>query len=371
MIKSIKNLLFIFIFFFLSLSHAVAYDLTEKDVSSKIHSILKLHASYKELNAELVEKILRNFIEELDPTKSYFLEQDIAKWIYPSNELKVKVLSSIKNSDFSYFEEMYQIMINAIARRQVLEKKMGQRPLLQDIDFQELDKSGWALSEEELLERLLKIKALWIKTAKKFQDESEEKFLQMIEKRKRLKEKKFLKNQKKPNILMFNYILKAFASSLDAHTNYFTPQEASQFLMDVQKRFFGIGAILKDNLNGFSIEKVLENSPSYKKLQVKDLIIAVDKKPVIGMDITEVVEMIRGKEGSRVLLTILRKEKKVEIEITRGEVILEQTRLKRCSIPYGDGVIGYLQLFSFYEDPNNSSAKDMEIAIEKLKEKEN
>ncbi|KPK32519.1 MAG: hypothetical protein AMS24_04025 [Chlamydiae bacterium SM23_39] len=371
--KILKKLVFIFIVFYLSFSYTATCSLTEKDVSSKITSILKLHASYKELNTDLIEKALRNFLEELDPTKSYFLESDIAKWLYPSNELKIKILSSIKKNKFSCFEDIYEVMISTIARRNLLEKKVSQRTIPQDVDFQEIKDSSWPLSEEDLLERLIKIKSLWIKTAKQFQTESEEKFLQMIEKRRLLKEEKFLKNKKKPNTLIFSYILKAIASSLDAHTNYFTPQEAAQFLMDVHKRFFGIGAVLKDNLNGFSIEKVLENSPSYKngKLQIRDLIVAVDQKPIIGMDIMEVVEMIRGKEGSKVLLTILRNGEKLEVEVTRGEVVLENTRLKTTVIPYGNGIIGYLQLFSFYEDPKSSSSKDMEIELEKLKEKEN
>ena len=79
-------------------------------------------------------------------------------------------------------------------------------------------------------------------------------------------------------------------------------------MMQVQQRLFGIGAQLRDDLNGFTVVSVLEGSPASMndKLKVGDKIIAVDQEPVVGLDIIEAVEKVRGAQGTMVNLTLLR-----------------------------------------------------------------
>jgi carboxyl-terminal processing protease len=160
---------------------------------------------------------------------------------------------------------------------------------------------------------------------------------------------------------------------------YFTPSEANQFMMQVQQRLFGIGAQLRDDLTGLTIMRILENSPASvdNKLKVGDRIIAVGNEPVVGMDIVEAVELIRGPQGTPVVLTILRKcgegpeEEKMIIEIIRGEVVLKETRMDSAYEPFGDGAIGILKLHSFYQDAKYSSASDLAEAINTLKKEQN
>jgi len=181
--------------------------------------------------------------------------------------------------------------------------------------------------------------------------------------------------------LVLSIVLKSVSSALDSQTAYFTPAEANQFMIQVQQRLFGIGAQLRDDLNGFTLVRLLEGGPAKEsgKLRVSDRIIAVNGEPVVGMEIIEAVELIRGPKGSKVLLTILREhgegeevqEEKLDVNITRGEVVLTETRLEKSFEPFGDGVIGILHLFSFYQDSNTSSASDLQEAINELKENHN
>ncbi len=55
----------------------------------------------------------------------------------------------------------------------------------------------------------------------------------------------------------------------------------------------------------------------------------------------------------------------------RGEVVLKESRLETSYEPYGDGIIGILHLFSFYQDANSSSSTDLHKAIEGLKKEHN
>lgn len=143
-------------------------------------------------------------------------------------------------------------------------------------------------------------------------------------------------------------------------------------MIQVQQRLFGIGAELRDDLDGLRVMRILENSPASQsnQLKIQDKIIAVNQEPVVGMEITEAVELIRGEKGTKVSLTVLRDGKDgkemLEISLTRNEIVLEENRLETSYEPYADGVIASLKLFSFYQDATSSSASDIEKALDLL-----
>ncbi len=123
---------------------------------------------------------------------------------------------------------------------------------------------------------MVKIRALLLEAAAKLNDDQKEKSIQRITKRRTKIEEDYLnpdKQQKQYRVL--TNTLKAIASSLDSHTNYFTPEEASQFMINVQQRLFGIGAQLRDDLNGLSVTKIIEGGPAANgkdlKLKIKSL----------------------------------------------------------------------------------------------------
>lgn len=348
-------------------------NLTPRDVKNKIEEILKAHVSHKCLNMELVERSLANFCEELDPTKTYFLEEEIAPWIHPSETMLEKGKQEISKGDFSLFQEIHTQFIRAVERRGRIETAIALKDLPLGVKNEEFKEMHWAGSEEELAERILRIKSLQLQAAEKM-GEGKERFLQYLQKR-RLNREAELGNGEESLKISLTYALKAIAGACDAHTHYFIPNEANQFLIQVQQRLFGIGAQLRDDLDGLAVTQLIENSPASQKLKLNDKIIAVDGEPVMGLDISEAVELIRGEKGTTVLLTILRKAdeelQKLDLEIIRGEIVVEESRLETHVEPYGDGVIATLRLFSFYQDPKNSAALDIRKTLEQLREKEN
>lgn len=362
--------------------HSIDAKLPEIDspkVLEKVNEIIKSHASHTKLTPEIMKRVISNYIDELDPNKIYFIESDIDPWIHPSETLLETTLQQFNNGDFSLFFKIRDQMLKAIARRKLLDMQVNASELPEEVDPKEFKDMDWVKSEEELVIRLGRIKALQIETSRKLNEELREKSLQRIEKHQAKKEEEIANpNPKHSEQFVLSSILKATASALDAHTVYFTPGEATQFMINVQQRLFGIGAQLRDDLNGFTIVKIIEGGPASesKQLKVKDRIVAVDDEPVVGMDILSAVELIRGKEGTPVKLTVIREEgddenkKKEELNITiiRGEVVLKETRFETAYEPFGDGVIAYLKLYSFYQDPESSSASDLAKEIEKLKE---
>ncbi len=350
-----------------------------KDVKTKVEEILKAHASYKKLTPELTSRILQNFLEELDPTKTYFLRSEIAAWDTPTEATTQRVLKGFQNGDFSLFQEIHATFIATLDRRALLEQKVDQTVLPKGVKSEEFKDQPWAETEGILETRLLRIRALQMESAAKLDEETKEKFLQRITKRRINRESELASASKDDRFkTTLSLVLKSTTAALDAHTNYLTPSEANQFMIQVQQRLFGIGAQLRDDLDGLSIVRILENSPASqtKKLKMHDKIIAVNDEPIVGLDIAEAVEMIRGEKGTVVRLKILRetgeeterRTEMLEVELTRGEVVLDESRLESNLEPYGDGVIARLHLFSFYQDQKSSSAIDLRKAVEEIQE---
>lgn len=376
----LKSLIFsILLTFFCFFLEAKPPELTAHQTRKKSEEIFKAHVTYKSLTPELSRRILQNFLEELDPTKTYLIENEIVEWESPSEDLLNQMVSDYKKEDFTLFENIYQTMISAIERRNRIEEEIADVPL-PEAKMAEFKDLKWAQSEPELKTRLLKLRALQLETAEKLDFETKEQFTQRLNKRRASREQEIIqdnmKDQKKQQLA---YFLKAFTSALDNHTVYFTPTEANQFMIQVQQRLFGIGAQLRDDLNGFTLVRLIEGGPAMRegKIKVGDRVVAVNHETVVGMDIVEAVELIRGPKGTRVTLTLLRDHteedqqtsEKFDIEIVRDEIVLKETRFESETIPYGDGVIGHLRLFSFYQDPNDSSASDLKQAIEEMKDK--
>lgn len=372
----------IFLTFLISttyLTFAKPPELAPKDAKKKMEEIFRAHVKYKSLSKELIKRSLNNFLEELDPFKTYFIENEIVKWTLPSDGVLEEIENDFKNDNFSHYEEIYEKMIFAIKRRNFLEKKIEELPLPKNCTSTLFKDITWVDSEDKLTERLLQLKALQIEAVDNLDSATKEQIQYKIEKRRLNREADIISSSKKDKLSqVLAYTLKSFASALDTHTAYLTPKEANQFMIQVQQKLFGIGAQLKDDLNGFSIVRLLEGGPALKtnKLKVGDRIISVNQEPVVGLDIIEVVDLIRGPQGSKVQLTFLRESgdneetkrtDKFDIEITRDEIVLKETRFETNLEPYGDGYIAHVKLFSFYQDKNTSSAKDIREALEKMK----
>lgn len=373
-----KSLFPLFLILVLSFCEAKPPALTSRDTRVKIEEILKAHVSHQKLTPELIGRAFQNYLDEVDPGKVYFLENDIILWTNPSEDLLNQSVALYKKEDFSPFMAIHEILMKAIERRNVLEKKVQATPLATGVQASEFKDIAWAKSEDELLTRLIRIKALQVEATEKFDKDSRLQFLQKIEKRRLKREEELIAHSPTEHEQMvFSLVLKAVSSALDSQTTYFTPAEANQFMIQVQQRLFGIGAQLRDDLNGFTIVRLLEGGPALlsNNLKVGDKIIAVDGEAVVGMEITEAVEHIRGAQGSMVQLTILREseesgekaEARLEINIRRGEIVLKESRLETKYEPYGDGIIPIIHLFSFYQDNATSSGQDVQAALEELK----
>src|SRR5690349_18013357 len=93
--SSVKRLYLLFIFF-IWIAEAKPPQIGPRDVKIKIEEILKAHASFKQLTPEIIKRAFQNFLEELDPSKTYFLIPEIEPWLNPSQAMIQKALNGFQ-----------------------------------------------------------------------------------------------------------------------------------------------------------------------------------------------------------------------------------------------------------------------------------
>lgn len=349
--------------------------LTPHDTYSKTEEILRKHAKYKVVDASLMERIFKVFVDKLDPIKVYLLDNEIDKYKNPSEKLLNRAVKNYFSKDFSDFMDLYAIFLKSIDRRGNLESAISSLDLPQNVNYEDIEKMDHPTSIEEAKSKLLLIKGLQEEAILQLEEENREKQRLFIQKKRKNMEKEFIASSGLERKRMVHaFFLKSVAEALDSHTVYFTPHEAKHFLVHLQRRVFGIGAMLTESYDGILVAKILKGGPAERNKSLKkgDKIIAVEGKSVIGMDLNEAVELIRGPKKTKVSLSIIRTvdEKKVKhsVDIIRDEIVFEESRYTAKTEPYGDGVIAHLHLHCFYEDPKTSSSKDLKKELLKIKE---
>lgn len=136
--------------------------------------------------------------------------------------------------------------------------------------------------------------------------------------------------------------LKGMFSQLDDYSGYFDKVETQVYINNLNNTYQGIGAALQADDNGIIVVEIFENSPAEKAgLRTSDIIIAVDGKSVEGMDAASASELIKGKAGTEVRLTIIRNGWNMDLFIIRGTVT-KKTVHHRI-----EGHVGYISIDSF------------------------
>ncbi len=131
---------------------------------------------------------------------------------------------------------------------------------------------------------------------------------------------------------MFGAIKGMVDSYGDPATVFLTPEETRKFNEANQGKYFeGIGAELGYENGAIIIVSPLDGSPAKEAgIRPGDYILAVDDYEVkSGDNIYEIVQKIRGKSGTKVVLKVLHKGdlEPVDVEITRGQVTVPSMTL--------------------------------------------
>ncbi|MEO8761278.1 MAG: carboxy terminal-processing peptidase, partial [Bacteroidia bacterium] len=167
----------------------------------------------------------------------------------------------------------------------------------------------------------------------------------------------------------------------DPHTDFFPPKEKKMFDQSMSGQLEGIGAKLQQKDDYIKISELIVGGPAYKQGDLKsgDLIIKVaqgDKEPVdiVGMDMDDAIELIKGKKGTTVNLTVKKVDGSIKvISIVRDIIALDETFAHSAIMQNDKNKVGYINLPSFYSDFTRSGglshhcAQDIKTEVNKLK----
>ena len=147
---------------------------------------------------------------------------------------------------------------------------------------------------------------------------------------------------------------------LDPHSNYLTPEEFNDLQVTTSGEFGGLGIEVTLD-NGFvKVVSPIDDTPAAKAgLQAGDLIIKIDDTFAKGLGLEQVVDMLRGEVGSKVVLSILSAgdQKPRSVTLTRDRIRIHSVRSKMLEPGYG-----YLRITQF----QSQSGSDAEKALKEM-----
>jgi carboxyl-terminal processing protease len=144
------------------------------------------------------------------------------------------------------------------------------------------------------------------------------------------------------------------SASGDPYTTYFNPKQAKDFNNELAGTIIGIGAELgTDNENNIVVVSPLSGYPAEKAgLKPKDIVAGIDGKSTAGLRVDEAVNKIRGTEGTKVKLTIVRgNAAPFDVTITRQKITVPSVKWQV------DGDIGYIKISQFSDDTGSLAQK--------------
>lgn len=340
---------------------------------------LKYHYSQKSLSDELKVHVTEQYVKSLDSSKTMLLEKDVEAM----KASLANVFATMKTGNCASIEEAAKVVLaRANENLEFVKTFLGKDYKLDENASFILDprKRSYPKTLEERQDILRKMVHFQISNYLLADSKLPEAKKNLIHRYELVVKR--LKEDKMPQMLE-NY-LEAFALALDPHSSYLSKDSMEDFQIQMQLSLEGIGASLTTQ-DGFTVIDSLIAGGSADRsgvLKPKDKILSVaqeGQKPVniMDMELRDVVKLIRGKKGTKVVLTILRQSDTTttfDATIVRDKIdIKEQAAkyyLETRKVGTKEVKIGILDLPSFYGDiekNTRSSSEDVKKLLLKAK----
>ena len=152
----------------------------------------------------------------------------------------------------------------------------------------------------------------------------------------------------------------------DPYTRFMDPEEFRNMQIDTSGELTGVGIqIAKDEeTDRLIVIAPIEETPAFEAgILAKDIITKIDGVDTKGMEVNDAVQLIRGKPGSSVTLTIERDRGETNYDIVRAKIKIHPVKASLENTEIGQ--IGYIRLTQF----SAQASQEMRDAIEDLEQK--
>jgi len=344
------------------------------------------HYTRQKLNEEVSKKFLQTYLEMLDFSHLFFTQEDVdtvtAKY---ANAMAGDVLMGTLKPAY----EIYALYTKRVDERVAKIKELLKQP----IDFKgnatvELSrqKSPWPKNEAEA-DQLWRGRIVNELLQEHLSEHPIEPAPQLVSRRYERLARNVHEQDKDEQMKLY---LDALAQAYDPHSEYLSKADMKNFSINMGLSLVGIGAMLRSEDGYAKIESLVPGGPAQTdgRLKVGDRITAVAQGQAEYVDVREmrldkVVEMIRGKKGTRVRLLVIPSDatdpsRRKNVELVRDEIKLKDQEARADIIikkdENGDPIkLGWLTLPSFYADMDRhqkSTTRDVLALLKRLK-KEN
>ena len=344
------------------------------------------HYTHQPLNAEMSQKFLRNYLELLDFSHLFFTQKDV-------DALTAKYGAALSDDvllgNLRPAYEIYDLYQKRVDERIAKIKELLKQPMEFKTDANvELrrEKAPWPKDEAEA-DQLWRGRIASELLQEKLSEHPIEPPPQLIGRRYDRIARNVHEEDREEQVKLY---LDALAQSYDPHSEYLSKADFKNFNIQMGLSLVGIGAMLRTEDGYAKIESLVTGGPAQVdgRLKVGDRITAVGQGggefvDVRDMRLDKVVEMIRGKKGTKVRLLAIPANaadpsQRKNVELVRDEIKLKDQEARADIIikkdESGNPVkLGWLTLPSFYADMDRhskSTTRDVLTLLRRLK-KEN
>lgn len=362
----------------------------ERRVSKLIGAVLtQQHYRQSPINDPVSSITLDRYIETLDPLRSYFLASDIQEFERIRYQLDDAVMTGTLDPVFLVYNRFQSRNRERVNYALSLLKTQPDFTIKESFDY-DRSKAPWIKTAEEMNElwrKRVKADALSLMLAGKEWKEASETL-----------EKRYERTLKSLDKVTSDDVFEIFINSLvhvfDPHSNYLSPRNSDEFKIQMSLSYEGIGASLQMIDDYVTVQNTIPGSAAAASGQINpnDRIVGVaegkDGKSVdvVGWRLDDVVQIIRGKDGTTVRLSILPANAtpgspQKEVILKRSKITLEAQAAKKSihTIQRNgkDIKVGVITVPSFYQDyeanqrhdPNyRSTTRDVRKLINELKD---
>ena len=352
------------------------------------------HYSSVSIDDNFSSTVFDSYIDSLDGSKLYFLNEDINRLSSYRYTLDNSLASGSVEPGFEiynvYYKRILERMIYAVDR---VENHIDEMDFTIDesiaIDREDAPYAASLAELDELWRLRIKNSVLSLKLTGDDNEEIKEK----LSKRYRNQLSQIAKTNDKD---IFQTYMATIATAVDPHTSYFSPRDSENFNMGLSLSLQGIGAQLTTEEEYTKVAELIKGGPAERgsELQAGDRIIAIGQgvdgelQDVVGMRLDDVVAQIRGEKGTVVRLNVipvdaLSESNATVVSITRDTVKLEDQSAKKevIELSYNGDMykIGIIDLPTFYFDfeaasrgdaDYKSSTRDVHALLDELKEED-
>lgn len=154
--------------------------------------------------------------------------------------------------------------------------------------------------------------------------------------------------------------IEGMLGSLDPHSGYLSPDDFKEMQQQTQGKFGGLGIEVTMEDGFIKVVAPIDDTPAQRAgVKSGDFITHLDGEAVLGLNLSEAVDRMRGEPGEKITITIVREgeEEPFDLEIARDVITIKPVKAR------AEGDIGVIRITTF----NSQTSKDLAEKIEELK----